>query len=60
MDKKEFILTVAKEILISAMNNPKIALNIRINRDEAIIDIGERFSVLVDKVKSIYDSLETT
>jgi len=58
MEKKEIVLTVAKDLLVAAISNGKINLDIGpIGGDKAMTALGDRFKVLVDKVNSIYADL---
>jgi len=47
----QIILTVAKDLLVKAMENPdNVKLSLQ-SGEAAISDLGERFKILVKKVK---------
>lgn len=48
MSDKELIITIAKELLLKALENPKFPVEMRVK--EVGGDLGDQFKVLVAKV----------
>ncbi|MEW5804084.1 MAG: hypothetical protein AB1847_18470 [bacterium] len=61
MDKKELILTTAKDLLIAAFNNKDIWRNISLNTKtgtDQINNLGDLLATMATKVKSVYDNID--
>ncbi len=56
MDKKELILTVAKDIMIAYKILPES--EVRTDREKTINALGNLFSLMVKQVERVYNEIE--
>ena len=54
MEKKDLILTVAKDILVAY----KVMPENRVDREETIKDLGSLLSSMVKQVERVYDDMK--